>query len=133
MILGTPLMTTKQMIARQMTAKEKLQPTPQKAAQKRMSWPQFTSRFGETVRKAGVVVVPRVLLTGIAALKIKPIHAIVLLQLIACWGSSGSHPFPSRRLLRKWIGCNKRTLDRAITQLVKLGLVEKHKRARMSR
>jgi hypothetical protein len=36
-------------------------------------WPAFTERFGKTVREAGVAVVPRVLLTGLAELKLKPI------------------------------------------------------------
>jgi hypothetical protein len=78
-----------------------------------------------TVREAGVTAVPRVLLTGLAELKLKPIQAIVLLQMIACWGTSGPHPFPKRGLLQKWIGCDKRTLDRTIASLVKNGFIEK--------
>jgi DNA-binding HxlR family transcriptional regulator len=88
-------------------------------------WPAFTERFGATVREAGVTVVPRVLLTGLAELKLKPMEAIVLLQLIACWGKSGPHPFPKRALLQKWTGCDKRTLDRTIASLVKKGFIEK--------
>jgi DNA-binding GntR family transcriptional regulator len=69
-----------------------------------------------------------VLLTGLAELKIKPIHAVVLMQMIACWGGAGDHPFPKRKLLCKWIGCDKRTLDRAIAELVEHGLVKKRRR-----
>jgi DNA-binding GntR family transcriptional regulator len=53
---------------------------------------------------------------------------MVLLQMIACWGRNGKHPFPSRRRMRTWLGCDKRTLDRAISGLVELGLVERHRR-----
>lgn len=88
-------------------------------------WPAFTERFGKTVREAGITTVPRVLLTGLAELKLKPIETIVLLQMIACWGKAGPHPFPKRGLLQKWIGCDKRTLDRTISSLVKNGFVEK--------
>src|SRR5262245_10790898 len=91
-------------------------------------WPAFTDRYGKTVREAGVTAVPRVLLTGLAELKLRPIHAIVLLQMIACWGKSGTHPFPRRGLLQKWIGCDKRTLDRTISNLVKRGFIVKGKR-----
>jgi hypothetical protein len=123
-------MTSTQNIAKKRPAAVQKKGTP---AAKPTSWPLFTERFGQTVRQAGVTAVPRVLLTGLADLKIKPIHAIIVLQLIACWGNSGPHPFPSRGRLRKWIGCDKRTLDRAIAQLVKLRLVEKRKRTGNSR
>jgi DNA-binding MarR family transcriptional regulator len=94
----------------------------------RRKWPHFTRRYGKTVRDAGVVLVPRVLLTGVARLKLKPTAALVLLQLIACWGTAHPHPFPGRKRLRNWLGVDKRTLDRAIGELVELGLVEKHRR-----
>jgi hypothetical protein len=44
-----------------------------------------------------------------------------------CWGKSGPHPFPKRASLMKWIGCDKRTLDRAIAKLVEHGFVKKGK------
>jgi hypothetical protein len=91
----------------------------------KQKWPLFTKKYGTTVRDAGIVLVPRVLLTGVADLKLKPIHMLVLLQLIACWGNSGSHPYPKRKTLCKWLGCDKRTLDRAIAGLVKRGLIAK--------
>ena len=98
------------------------------AASKKKPWPDFTKKFGPTVRKAGVTAVPTVFLTGLAKLKIKPIHAIILLQMIACWGDKGPHPFPTRRRMRRQIGCDKRTLDRAITEMVEMGLIEKKPR-----
>jgi hypothetical protein len=91
-------------------------------------WPGVTKKFGETVSAAGVTAVPMVLITGMADLRIKPIHLAVLLQLIAAWGPAGPHPFPSRARMRKQIGCDKRTLDKAIKELIGLGLVEKRKR-----
>src|SRR5262249_33828006 len=99
-----------------------------KLAERPASWGACTQRFGETVRDAGVPAVPRVLLTGMASLKIKPIHLAVLLQLIASWGNAGPHPFPSRARMRRQIGCDKRTLDRAIAQLAEQGLIENRKR-----
>jgi DNA-binding MarR family transcriptional regulator len=101
--------------------------------EKAIKWGPFTKKFGDTVRDAGVVVVPRVLLTGVANLKLKPIEAIILLQLIACWGGSGAHPCPKRKTLRDWIGCDKRTLDRAIAALVEKKLIEKGKRSKRGR
>lgn len=95
-------------------------------------WPGFTQRFGKSVREAGVTPVPRVLLTGVKELKLKPVEVLVLLQLLACWGKAGAHPFPKRGLLRSWIGCDKRTLDRAITSLVLKGFVEKCPRTSQS-
>ena len=104
-------------------------PKPKTTTSKK-PWPIITKRFGSKVRDAGVVPVPRVMITGLAELGMRPIHAIILLQLLACWGNNGPHPFPSRRRLCKWIGCDKRTLDRAISELVDLELVKKNKRTR---
>lgn len=89
----------------------------------------FTEKFGETVRDAGVTAVPRVLLTGLAALKLKPMECIVLLQLISCWGEAKNCPNPKRKTLREWLGCDKRTLDRAIAGLVEKNLLTKSTRA----
>ena len=102
-------------------------------AEKKVKWPAFTERFGPTVRDAGVVLLPRVLLTGLGELGIKPIHAVVLMQMIACWGGASDHPFPKRKLLRNWLGCDKRTLDRAIADLVRFGLIEKRARTSKTR
>jgi hypothetical protein len=101
----------------------------EKPATERGSWPEFTKKYGETVRKAGVTLVPQVLLTGMGELKLKPMEVVVLLQLIACWGPAGPHPFPSRKRLMKSIGCDKRTLDRAISSLAARGLIEKRARS----
>jgi hypothetical protein len=114
-------------------AKKQDQATKSAAPAKKVKWPAFTERFGPTVRDAGVVLIPRVLLTGLCELGIKPIHAVVLMQMIACWGSASDHPFPKRKLLRKWLGCDKRTLDRAIADLVRLGLVKKRRRTGRTR
>jgi hypothetical protein len=118
-----------------MKKKPAVVPVPAKRPdeEKKERWPAFTERFGPTVRNAGVVLIPRVLLTGLSELGIKPIHGVVLMQLIACWGSASDHPFPRRKLLRKWLGCDKRTLDRAIADLVRLGLIEKHPRTSKTR
>ena len=97
-------------------------------AQKKKDWPDFTRKFGQTVRKAGVTAVPTVLLDGLADLKIKPIHCVILLQMIAVWGNKGPHPFPRRSRMLKAIGCDKRTLDRAIAEMVEAGLIEKRAR-----
>jgi DNA-binding HxlR family transcriptional regulator len=115
------------------TAKKQDEAKKPAAPKKKATWPAFTERFGPTVRDAGVVLIPRVLLTGLGELSIKPIHAVVLMQLIACWGSASDHPFPKRKLLRKWLGCDKRTLDRAIADLVSLGLIEKRRRPSQTR
>src|SRR5262245_31417507 len=48
------------------------------ATDERGSWPFFTAKFGETVRDAGVTLVPRVLLNSMGELKLKPIH-------LGCW------------------------------------------------
>src|SRR4051794_7347957 len=88
-------------------------------------WPDFTKKFGPAIRTAGVTAVPTVLLNGLAELKIKPIQLAILLQMIACWGDKGPHPFPRRSIMMKAIGCDKRTLDRAIAEMVEAGLIEK--------
>jgi DNA-binding HxlR family transcriptional regulator len=102
--------------------------TKQQPTDVRGNWPTFTAKFGDTVRDAGVTLVPRVLLNAMGELQLKPMQLVVLLQLISCWGNERSHPFPSRARLRKWIGCDKRTLDRALRELVQLGLIVKRKR-----
>ncbi len=109
----------------------KIQTKPSAARKK--PWPDFTKKFGPTVRKAGVTAVPTVLLNGLAEMKIKPIQLAILLQMIACWGDKGPHPFPRRSVMMKAIGCDKRTLDRAITEMVEAGLIEKNKRFRPKR
>jgi DNA-binding HxlR family transcriptional regulator len=96
-------------------------------------WPDFTKKFGNRVRRAGITAVPKVFITGIAKLKIKPIHVVVLLQMLACWGKKGPHPFPKRRTMMRAIGCDKRTLDRAINYMVQKGLIEKHPRFQSGR
>ncbi|AWM39542.1 hypothetical protein GobsT_21200 [Gemmata obscuriglobus] len=108
-------------------------PKPQEEAAPKPKWGPFTEKFGGTVRDAGVTAVPRVLLTGLAALKLKPMECVVLLQLISCWGDAKTCPHPKRKTLREWLGCDKRTLDRAIAGLVKKKLLTKTMRARRGR
>ncbi len=100
----------------------------QKPAAQKPKWPAFTQKFGPSVRDAGITLIPRVLLSGLGELKLKPIEALVLMQMIACWGRKGPHPFPKRALLRSWLGCDKRTLDRTIASLVQKGFIEKGSR-----
>jgi Helix-turn-helix domain len=102
-------------------------------AEPRGNWPGFTKRFGDTVRDAGVTAVPRVLLNSMGDLGLKPIHLTVLLQFISCWGNNGPYPFPTRKRLLEWIGCDKRTLDGAIADLVEMKLIEKRKRTTRAR
>jgi DNA-binding HxlR family transcriptional regulator len=102
-------------------------------APKKKPWPDFTKKFGRTILKAGVTAVPTVLLNGMAELNIKPIQLAILLQMISCWGDKGPHPFPRRSVMMKAIGCDKRTLDRAIAEMVEAGLIEKRKRFRPKR
>jgi hypothetical protein len=116
------------------TMKKKITtPKADPAAEKRGNWPGFTARFGDTVRDAGVTAVPRVLLNSMGDLGLKPVHLTVLLQLISCWGHKGPHPFPTRKRLLEWIGCDKRTLDGAIADLVEMKLIEKRKRTTRAR
>jgi hypothetical protein len=89
------------------------------------AWPDFTKKFGKNVRKAGITAVPTVFIWNLANLNLKPIHVAILLQMLACWGKTGPHPFPKRRTMMEAIGCNKRTLDRAIGYMVRQGLIEK--------
>jgi DNA-binding MarR family transcriptional regulator len=102
---------------------------PPETADPKPKWGAFTEKFGLTVRDAGVTAVPRVLLTGLAALKLKPMECVVLLQLISCWGDAKTCPHPKRKTLRDWLGCDKRTLDRAIAGLVEKNLLTKTTRA----
>lgn len=103
------------------------------ASTQKLKWGPFTEKFGETVRDAGVTAIPRVLLTGLAELRLKPIECVVLLQLISCWGDAKTSPHPKRKTLQEWLGCDKRTLDRAIAGLVEKGLLTKSTRARHGR
>jgi DNA-binding HxlR family transcriptional regulator len=113
--------------------KTQTKPAEAPPAPKKKPWPDFTKKFGPTIRKAGVTAVPTVLLNGMAELDIKPIQLAILLQMISCWGDKGPHPFPRRSVMMKAIGCDKRTLDRAISEMVEAGLIEKRKRFRPKR
>ena len=94
---------------------------------KEPNWRVFTERFGEKVRDAGITCVPRLLLKNLGRLGLKPVEALVVIELISCWGPERKHPFPSRGTLWGCIGCDKRRLDCAIRRLVKMELVKKVK------
>jgi predicted transcriptional regulator len=90
----------------------------------------LTKKWGEEIMAVGFTAVPDILLKRMAVLGITPMEMMVLLQILSYWWSAEQLPFPSKAKIAVAIGCHEKTVQQAITRLVKLGFIRRQERRR---
>jgi len=84
-------------------------------------------KWGQTVAARGFAQVPNYLLLLNQFLdrdvRLSPVELLVLLQLVGTWWRKEAMPFPSMGTLAARCGVSDRQIQRAINQLVKIGLI----------
>lgn len=89
-------------------------------------------KWGKPVAERGFAQVPNYLMLLNQFLddehRLGPLELLVLLQLVGTWWKKGDKPFPSMATLARRCGSSERQMQRAVNQLVALGLIAKEKR-----
>ncbi len=88
----------------------------------------LTKKWGAKVIARKYAVIPSVLLQGQARLSINPTDLAVLVHLIEHWWKPDDMPWPSKRRIAERLGVSDKTVQRAIVNLEKQGLVERKRR-----
>lgn len=86
---------------------------------------QLQKKWGEESLEMGWVSFPSSLLFLQRRFELSAMGLNVLLHLIMHWWDAESPPYPSQESISKRIGVSKRTVQRAITELEDIGLIEK--------
>ena len=86
----------------------------------------LSSKWGDNSLKLGWVAIPSALIFLQAELRISPVGMNVLLNLILHWWTQESKPHPSQDAMAARMGISKRTIQREIAHMVKLGVLKKH-------
>ena len=85
-----------------------------------------TEKWGRAVAGRGFAQIPNYLLLLNQFLdrevRLSPVELLVLLQLVGTWWRKEAMPFPSMGTLAARCGVSDRQIQRAINQLVKIGL-----------
>ncbi|WP_071448182.1 helix-turn-helix domain-containing protein [Escherichia coli] len=82
-------------------------------------------KWGERSMLMGWTAIPTSLLFLQAELSISPLGFNLLMNLISHWWETTEHPYPSQESMAKRMGVSKRSIQREITTLVELGLLDK--------
>ncbi|OAV63733.1 hypothetical protein Barb4_04786 [Bacteroidales bacterium Barb4] len=90
----------------------------------------LTKKWGDEIMAVGFTAVPDILLKRMAVLNISPMEMVVILQILSYWWSADQLPFPSKAKIAAAIGCHEKTVQQAITRLVKLGFIKRQERRR---
>jgi hypothetical protein len=90
----------------------------------------LTMKWGEEIMSVGFTAVPDILLKRMAVLNITPMEMIVILQILSYWWSADQLPFPSKATIAAAIGCGEKTVQRAISSLVRLKIIRRQLRPR---
>jgi DNA-binding transcriptional MocR family regulator len=89
-------------------------------------------KWGKPVAERGFAQVPNYLLLLNQFLddehRLSPVELLVLIQLVGTWWKKGDKPFPSMATLARRCGSSERQIQRAVNQLVAVGLIAKEKR-----
>lgn len=92
----------------------------------------IAGKWGEAVAARGFAQVPNYLLLLNQFLdsdhRLSPVELLVLFQLVGNWWRKGEMPFPSMSTLAVRCGVSERQIQRAVNQLVKIGLIGRVKR-----
>ena len=86
---------------------------------------QLEKKWGNEALSMGWVSFPSSLLFLQSRFELSAMGLNVLLNLIMHWWDPNSPPYPSQESIAKRIGVSKRTVQRAIDELEKIGLIEK--------
>lgn len=82
-------------------------------------------KWGEEALLMGWTAVPTTLLFLQGKLSITPLGLNVLLNLISHWWEYGESPYPSQEALATRMGVSKRSIQREVSRLCRLGLLHK--------
>jgi predicted transcriptional regulator len=82
-------------------------------------------KWGERSMLMGWTAIPTSLLFLQAELSISPLGFNLLMNLVSHWWETTEHPYPSQESMAKRMGVSKRSIQREITTLVELGLLDK--------
>ena len=82
-------------------------------------------KWGERSMLMGWTAIPTSLLFLQAELSISPLGFNLLMNLVSHWLETTEHPYPSQESMAKRMGVSKRSIQREITTLVELGLLDK--------
>ncbi len=85
-------------------------------------------KWSRNIMRTGWTAVPAVLLEKQHALSLSPIDLNILLQLMKYWWRADDPPFPSKAAIAEAIGVSSRTVQRRITYMEELGLIERRRR-----
>ncbi len=85
-----------------------------------------TAKWGAAI-DAGFQLVPDVLLKNQTRLRISATEMVVLLNLMMHWWYPARHPYPRPATIARRMGVSARTVQRALSRLSELGLVERFK------
>lgn len=89
-------------------------------------------KWGQAVAERGFAQIPNYLLLLNGFLdperRLTPVEMLVLLQLVGAWWQKDNMPFPSMATLATRSGVSERQVQRAVTRLVKDGIIGKTKR-----
>ena len=82
-------------------------------------------RWTKTLADAGWTAIPNIVLDKQAALGLKPIEVNIILQIAKFWWEPGSAPYPKIETLASAIGVHSRTIQKHVSRLVDIGLLER--------
>ncbi|RYZ11198.1 MAG: helix-turn-helix domain-containing protein [Myxococcaceae bacterium] len=85
-------------------------------------------KWGRPVLQAGWTAVPSILLEKQHALGLRPVDINVLLQLLRHWWNADQKPYPSKETIAQAMGVTARTVQRSISLMVDMKLIERRKR-----
>lgn len=83
-------------------------------------------KWGEKSMLMGWTAIPTSLLFLQAELSISPLGFNLLVNLVSHWWETTELPYPSQESMAKRMGVSKRSIQREISTLIELGLLEKH-------
>lgn len=92
----------------------------------------MVEKWGRPVAERGFAQVPNYLLLLNQFLdeehRLSPVEMLVLVQLVGTWWKKDDRPFPSMATLARRCGSSERQIQRAVNQLVAVGLIAREKR-----
>jgi predicted transcriptional regulator len=85
-------------------------------------------KWTKTLTDAGWTAIPSVFLVYQKRLGLDPLDLTIVLQLAQYWWQSEKLPFPSKKSIAVQIGIDRRTVQRRISRMVKVGLLAREER-----
>lgn len=90
----------------------------------------LTKKWGGEIMALGFTAVPDILLKRMAKLNISATEMVVMIQIMSYWWSADQLPFPSKKKIAVAIGCGEKTVQRTLSRLVELNLINRKERRR---